>query len=73
MTNVENTLTIHSHYFFPKTDKLRDQEVRIIIEVPAQGIVKYNNHVLFQNGVAVLNDYDQWGKIDREGRYKHYN
>jgi phage shock protein PspC (stress-responsive transcriptional regulator) len=72
VTQSENTIAIHSHYFFPKTDKLRDQEVSIIIEVPAQGIVKYNNLVLFQNGIGVLNEYDQWGKINREGNYKHF-
>lgn len=77
--NIKHTITqsgkqiaIHSHYFFPKKDKLRDQEVSIIIEVPAQGIVKYNNLILFQNGSGVLNEYEQWGKINREGKYKHF-
>lgn len=69
----ENTIYIHSHYFFPKTDKLRDQEVEIIIEVPSQGVVKHNHQILFQNGIAVLNEYDQWGRIDRQGRYQHFN
>jgi phage shock protein PspC (stress-responsive transcriptional regulator) len=73
ITQSDKQIAIHSHYFFPKKDKLRDQEVSITIEVPAQGIVKYNKLVLFQNGSGVLNEYEQWGLIYRDGRYKHYN
>jgi len=70
---VENTLSIHSHYFFPKSDKLRNQEVSIIIEVPANGIVKHNKQLLFQNGSTILDEDEQIGEIYRDGRYKHYN
>lgn len=39
-------LNVNTHYIFPKKDKLRDQEVYIIIEIPEGKSIKINNQII---------------------------
>lgn len=57
-----DSLWVDTHYTFPKKDKLRDQEVRIIIEVPAHG------HVLAKDRIIHLDDEDD----EEEVREKYH-
>lgn len=72
----KNALTMDSHYSFPKRDKLRDQDVIIIIAVPINGRV-YANHelVLPTKGrlTRILEEFEldeQKGYINSRGEYK---
>jgi phage shock protein PspC (stress-responsive transcriptional regulator) len=72
---IENELKVHSHYSFPKKDKLRDQDVEIIIEVPNNGKVYVNNELVLpsKDGLSTFlegfeKEYHD-GFIDSRGEY----
>lgn len=70
-----NELTMNSHYSFPKSDKLRDQDVVIIIEVPKNGVVQFNNEIAFPSKGKIstfLEDFeleDHEGYVRSDGQY----
>lgn len=71
-----NTLTMDSHYSFPKKDKLRDQDVYVIIAVPVNGRVYANNKLVLPNEdrltrmLEKLELDDQEGYINSRGEYR---
>ena len=72
-----NTLHINTYYTFPKLDKLRDQEVYIIIEIPRNCTVKIRNQHLklgaeeFEEMVDEF--YEEEGYLESDGDYDHWN
>ena len=70
-------LKLNSHYSFPKTDKLRDQDVIVIIEVPVGGSVKWNGKSILPtlSSNELLNEQleDEEGYIESTGEYDHWN
>lgn len=70
-----NELTMDSHYSFPKSDKLRDQDVYIIIQVPAGGSVYVNNELVMPSKSKlsrIIDEFEfdeQGGYIDSRGSY----
>lgn len=62
----DNKLSVHTDYSFPKKDKLRDQQVYLIIEVPTNGKIMFRNHEVDvrQNG------YEIEGYLDGDGEYE---
>jgi phage shock protein PspC (stress-responsive transcriptional regulator) len=59
-------LTISPHYKFPKKDKMRDQSVRLIIQIPPHGKVDFPDQ---QVTTRQVND---WGFIRKNEQYEHY-
>lgn len=74
---VDNLLKLNAHYSFPKTDKLRDQDVVIIVEVPIGGSVKWNGKSIIPqlNGNSLLMEKleDEEGYIESSGEYEHWD
>jgi phage shock protein PspC (stress-responsive transcriptional regulator) len=69
-------LTLDSHYSFPKSDKLRDQDVYIIVEFPAGKSVKWNNKVIYPGSEMDDNgnyEIDDNGYINSKGEYEHWD
>jgi hypothetical protein len=70
----KNQLIIDAFYTFPLNDKLRDQEVKLVIEVPVQGIVKVNNRVVYpylENPTKKLEEKSR-AYIDGDGLYESW-
>jgi hypothetical protein len=70
----DSFLTIDSHYSFPMSDKLRDQEVHLIIEFPLGKSIKWNNKVIYPG--SEMNDggsfeIEDSGYINSKGEYEH--
>lgn len=59
-------LRISPHFKFPKKDKLRDQSVRLIIQIPPQGKVAFPDKEIMPHQV------DEWGFIRKNEQYEHY-
>jgi len=70
-----NTIQANTFYTFPVSDKLRDQKVKLIIKVPANGQVKVNGKIVYpfledeletkieENSHAFIHgdgEYDSW-------------
>lgn len=68
-----NKLILDSHYYYPKKDKLRDQDVTIIIEVPEGANVKWKNNLLLKDKNDEPEDeyLHEYGYIDSRGDYEH--
>jgi hypothetical protein len=69
-----NRMIVDAFYAFPLKDKLRDQEVKLLIEVPVQGIVKVNNRVVYpylENPTKKLDEKSQ-AYIDGDGLYESW-
>jgi hypothetical protein len=72
----DSILTLDSHYSFPKSDKLRDQDVYIIVEFPAGKSVKWNNKVIYPGSEMDDNgnyEIDDNGYINSKGEYEHWD
>lgn len=71
-----NVLTMDSHYSFPKKDKLRDQDVYILIAVPSNGRVYANNELVLPTESRLTRmlekfEFDeQEGYINSRGEYR---
>jgi phage shock protein PspC (stress-responsive transcriptional regulator) len=70
----KNQLIIDAFYTFPLKDKLRDQEVKLIIKVPEKGIVKVNNQLVYPNLENPKKKLDEksHAHIDGEGLYESW-
>lgn len=69
-----NQLILASDYHFPKKDKIRNQEVEIIIEIPKHGSVEIDNHTIKLDQIIEHEDIDyQEGYIDDDGKYRHWD
>ena len=69
-----NRMIVDAFYAFPLKDKLRDQKVKLLIEVPVQGIVKVNNRVVYpylENPTKKLDEKSQ-AYIDGDGLYESW-
>jgi phage shock protein PspC (stress-responsive transcriptional regulator) len=68
----ENHLNFDTFYTFPVDDKIRDQEVKLIIQVPDNGIVKVKNKVVYpaiKQQDKKLEEKSQ-AYVDGEGSYE---
>lgn len=73
---VNNTLFLNTNYSYPKTDKLRNQNVHIIIEIPDGKTVQIGNqkialkkHQFKENMIDY--HYTESGYLYGDGRYSH--
>ena len=70
----ENHLNFDTFYTFPVDDKIRDQEVKLIIQVPDNGIVKVKNKVVY----PAINQQDKkleeksQAYVDGDGSYESW-
>lgn len=62
-----NQLSIAPYYKFPKTDRIRNQSVRLTIRIPAGKAVHFKNHIVTSD------DIRDSGFIDESGDYEHYS
>jgi hypothetical protein len=73
-----DTLMVDPSYSFPKSDKLRDQDVHMIIEIPVGAKVRFNNHLIslgsdeFDEEIVDEN-YQESGKLRSSGKYSHWD
>ena len=61
-----NQLNIAPYYRYPKTDKVRNQSVRLTIRIPAGKTIHFKNYIVTSDNVK------DTGYIDEEGNYEHY-
>lgn len=69
-------LNLNTFYTFPKTDKLRDQKVYMIIEIPKGKSIKFNNQVIrlgSEEGADFDEYYDEDGYLGNDGVYNHWD
>ena len=69
-----DSLLVEAEYTFPKRDKLRDQDVLIIIEIPEGGQVKFRDKVIHLSGDDEKIDHrynNEDGYLSGDGCYKH--
>lgn len=74
---VNDTLFVNTGYSFPTKDKIRDQKVSMIVEIPKGGRVIIDNEVIEFNDVENDDeDYDYYyehGKLRHNGTYYHWD
>lgn len=72
-----DSLILDTEYKFPRTDKLRNQEVEIIIEIPIGSEVVIGNQIIsFDNVIKDDEDYHHYrekGYLKGNGNYRHYD
>jgi hypothetical protein len=78
MEIINDTLYVDLEYSYPKTDKLRAQNVAVIIEIPEGYSVRYKNRVIHLGAADEddVNDhpyYKKQGRIRGDGSYDHYS
>ena len=70
-----DTLLLDTKFKFPRKDKLRDQGVEIIIEIPENGKVKIGNQIIVLDKLRQEdNDYTNYrerGSMEGDGEYYH--
>lgn len=69
---------VNTFYRFPKKDKLRDQEVYIIIEIPKGKTVKINNQIIRLGSENLKENeldeyYQEQGILENDGEYEHFD
>jgi phage shock protein PspC (stress-responsive transcriptional regulator) len=73
-----NKMFVHTDYDFPIKDKLRDQEVTIVIEIPQGKTVKFPHHTI-SLGTTDSDEnvedpfYEEEGELDLDGEYYHWD
>jgi phage shock protein PspC (stress-responsive transcriptional regulator) len=73
-----SNLHVNTYYTYPKLDKLRDQEVYIIIEIPKDKSIKINNQIIklgseeFEERI-IDEYYKEDGYLENDGEYDHWN
>jgi hypothetical protein len=67
-------LKLDAYFTFPTTDKIRKQEVKLIIQVPAKGVVKVKNTVAYPIGEQAANKAEEKpkGYIHSDGSYENW-
>ena len=73
-----DSLFVGTHYSYPRKDKIRDQHVKVIIEIPEGGHVKLKDHTISlgtydTNGVLIEPAYDEEGYLKASGKYRHWD
>ena len=71
-------LHVNAHFSFPKSDKLRDQEVYIIIEIPEGKSVNINGQIIRLGSDEFTEEimdeyYEEDGILKRDGTYDHHD
>lgn len=70
-----DSLFVDSKYKFPRQDRLRSQEVEIIIEVPKNGKVRIGNQTIVLDDLDKddedYRDYRERGSLGGDGEYYH--
>ena len=71
-------LNVNAYYSFPMSDKLRDQEVYIIIEIPEGKSVKINRQIIRLgsdefNEEIIDENYEEHGVLNNDGEYYHHD
>jgi len=70
-----DSLMIDTKFKFPRKDKLRDQGVEIIIEIPENGKVKIGNQIVVLDQLNQekrdYNNYRERGSMEGDGEYYH--
>lgn len=73
---VNDSLHVSPEYSFPKSDKLRNQEITIIIEIPEGGTVKFKDQIITLGEYDPKEDEDysdeEEGYLRPSGKYDHY-
>lgn len=78
-TNLDSAkLYVNTFFTFPKTDKLRDQDVYLIIDVPLGKTVKTGNHVLHFDSeknwkIDGENFYQTSSYLRKDGKYEEWD
>lgn len=73
-----DTLLIDTEYTFPRADKLRNQEVEIIVEIPEGKQVRINDRII-RLGSDDFDDnisdpyYEEDGYLKANGKYRHWD
>jgi len=73
---VNDTLSMKTGYSFPKKDKIRGQNVKVIIEIPKGGKVLIDGETVEFNREEDDDDYDYFyehGKLRHNGSYYHWD
>ena len=76
VTLLGDSLLVDTEYSFPKNDKLRDQDVTIIIQIPEGGQVKFKDQIVYL-GTHIHKDGNKYnyrkerGYLRGDGRYRH--
>ncbi|MCH2232009.1 MAG: PspC domain-containing protein [Crocinitomicaceae bacterium] len=74
MSLQRDTLHVDSEYTFPKTDKLRDQEIYLTIEIPKGGLVHIDDRIVQLDEVDYKEEestyYIERGMIRGNGSYR---
>jgi phage shock protein PspC (stress-responsive transcriptional regulator) len=70
----KNQLIFDAFYTYPIKDKLRDQELSLIVQVPNNGVVKVNNKVVYPYLEEPNNKLDEKSQayIDGDGKYESW-
>lgn len=72
-----DSLFVESKFKFPRYDKLRSQDVEIIIEVPANGKVRIGNQTIVLDDLDKededYHDYRERGSLSGDGEYHHHD
>lgn len=71
-----DSLIVNTYYLFPTADKLRDQEVEIIVEIPQGGMVRIKDRLVTLDGSEESDNderIEQSGYLRSDGRYRHYD
>lgn len=72
-----DSLFVDSKYKFPRKDKLRSQEVEIIIEIPVDGKVRIGNQTIVLDDLDGDDDdyypYRERGSLGGDGEYFHHD
>lgn len=70
-----DSLLIDTKFMFPRKDKLRDQRVEIIIEIPENGKVKIGNNIVALDQIRMEDEdyhkYRERGRLEGDGEYFH--
>ncbi|MEJ6617440.1 MAG: PspC domain-containing protein [Crocinitomicaceae bacterium] len=70
-----DSLLIDTKFKFPRKDKLRDQGVEVIIEIPENGKVKIGNQIIVLDQLnqedGNYNNYRERGSMEGDGEYYH--
>lgn len=78
MSLIDGKVELNSYYTFPKTDKLRDQEVYVVIEIPNGKSVRINDRIVKLGADDFDEDiedelYEEDGYINSDGEYDHWD
>lgn len=73
---IGDSLLMDTYYTFPTTDKLRDQEVEVNIEIPKGGTVRIKDRIITLDSIQPSKPEEnrsQRGQLRADGRYDHHD